>query len=254
MAPTDKRCSKCASSKALEAFGKNRQSPDGLHYWCKQCCKASRDKRVTEQRAYLKRYRAANKDQIAQYRRDNADKMAQYNSEYKPRKREWMKNRRRTDPNFRISSILRGRVTDCLVRYYGIRKTASGLALLGLDVDKVRDWLEFQFQPGMSWDNHGITWEIDHVLPVSRFDLTDPAQQRICFGWANLSPKLKQANRSKGNKIEPHDYFNCQAAAGRFIQSRQLGCQEYQRLCESAAWLRAKTSGMVTSSWMTEGF
>jgi len=32
-----KVCATCKESKPLKAFGRNRQSPDGLHYYCKTC-------------------------------------------------------------------------------------------------------------------------------------------------------------------------------------------------------------------------
>lgn len=32
-----KLCSTCKERKALDAFGRNRQTPDGLHYYCKTC-------------------------------------------------------------------------------------------------------------------------------------------------------------------------------------------------------------------------
>jgi hypothetical protein len=52
----------------------------------------------------------------------------------------------------------------------------------------------------MSWDNYG-TWYIDHVLPVSRFDLTDEAQQRVCFHRSNMRPLGAKANFAKKNSI-----------------------------------------------------
>ena len=39
----------------------------------------------------------------------------------------------------------------------------------------------------MTWDNYG-KWHVDHIIPVSRFDLTDPEQQKICFHFTNLQP------------------------------------------------------------------
>ena len=32
-----KRCTTCKEEKAVAEFGRNRQAPDGLHYYCKTC-------------------------------------------------------------------------------------------------------------------------------------------------------------------------------------------------------------------------
>jgi len=67
-------------------------------------------------------------------------------------------------------------------------------------------WQEFtifirgQFRPGMSWDNHGLVWHLDHVRPCASFDLTDPEQQRICFRWDNFQPLFAKENLQKGSK------------------------------------------------------
>jgi hypothetical protein len=41
----------------------------------------------------------------------------------------------------------------------------------------------------MSWDNWSLKgWHIDHIRPISSFDLSDPAQQKECFHYSNLQP------------------------------------------------------------------
>jgi hypothetical protein len=35
--PKMKKCATCKEEKPLEAFGRNRQAVDGLHYYCKTC-------------------------------------------------------------------------------------------------------------------------------------------------------------------------------------------------------------------------
>ena len=91
-----------------------------------------------------------------------------------------------------------------------------------------------------SSSNSSREWSIDHVLPVSRFDLTDEVQQRICFHWTNMRPLCAKANNTKKNSIVLHEYMNNFVSAHRFIKKQGLGCWEYQALRESLAWLRAK--------------
>jgi hypothetical protein len=42
-----KYCPDCKQTKPITGFGRNRQSPDGLHYYCRECA-AERQRRWTE--------------------------------------------------------------------------------------------------------------------------------------------------------------------------------------------------------------
>jgi len=63
-----KSCPICESEKPLSAFGRNRQSVDGLHYYCKACAaarqrawaKANQEKVKSMRIVYLERIRATN--------------------------------------------------------------------------------------------------------------------------------------------------------------------------------------------------
>lgn len=250
---TVKRCCKCQTDKPLEAFGKDISRPDGKNPRCKACNNAATRGKRTE---YLKEYYRKTWDVQRSRRIENRDKKAEYNRQYKERAAAWRKDRRATDPSWKLHQRIQHRIQQALKHGQGLQKSASTRELLGIPPDMAKRWLESQFAPRMSWSNHGSKdgWEIDHVLPVSRFDLADGAEQRIAFSWTNLQPKWKHDNRSKHNRIVPHEFFKVQLAALHFIQREGLGSREYQRLGESSVWLRAKISGMVTSSWMTEGF
>ena len=41
----------------------------------------------------------------------------------------------------------------------------------------------------------------DHVLPVSKFDLTKKEHVRVCFHWCNLQALCPRDNKRKSNKI-----------------------------------------------------
>jgi hypothetical protein len=58
----------------------------------------------------------------------------------------------------------------------------------------VRAHLEKQFTPEMSWGNFGAYWEVDHIIPCWKFDLTILDQCRRCFALANLRPLEKRKN------------------------------------------------------------
>jgi hypothetical protein len=138
------------------------------------------------------------------------------------RRRQRRNERYRTEPKFRMLYVLRGRIQVAL-REGGARKAASTQNLLGISREQFLHWIEHQFKPGMTWDNHGEVWHIDHVRPCASFDLTDEAQQRACFSWSNQQPLLKEDNWEKHDAILPeliakHDKIMAEYAATHSLE------------------------------------
>jgi hypothetical protein len=108
-----------------------------------------------------------------------------------------LRERRKTDPQFRLAHNLRSRLRKALK---GKNKSASTMTLLGCSIPHLKDHLEKQFIPGMTWANQG-KWHIDHMMPCASFELSDPEQQRQCFHYTNLQPMWSKENISKGDTI-----------------------------------------------------
>lgn len=71
---------------------------------------------------------------------------------------------------------------------------------LGCTQKQLREHLEMQFMPGMSWDNHG-KWHIDHIYPLSKAYKEGPeAFARACH-YTNLQPLWAIDNLRKHAKI-----------------------------------------------------
>ncbi len=102
-------------------------------------------------------------------------------------------------PHVRVAKSLRGRIREFL----GVKKSRESQfsRLLGCTAKELRDHLERQFKPWMTWGNYGSSWHIDHILPCSTFDLTDARQQAICFHFTNLQPLKARLNLKKHAKI-----------------------------------------------------
>jgi hypothetical protein len=110
--------------------------------------------------------------------------------------------RMKTDPQFAAASLLRNRINNALA-WFGCYKSSRFQDLVGCTKAELVAHIEKQFQPGMSWENRGLRgWHIDHILPCSRFDLTDPEQQKKCFHYTNLQPLWATENLRKSNKVE----------------------------------------------------
>lgn len=80
------------------------------------------------------------------------------------------------------------------------RKTWQSLAKYTLDDLMKR--LESLFQPGMTWENSGREWHIDHIRPRSSFSYSEPTDPEFaeCWALANLQPLWKLDNLRKGAK------------------------------------------------------
>lgn len=145
--------------------------------------------------------------------------------EVKERVNTYLRERRVTDPDFRLICRLRSRQCQVLK---GNSKSAPTMTQLGCTPAEANAYIALKFTAGMSWDNYG-EWEYDHIVPLASFDLTDPKQQDIAFHYTNLQPLWKADNRTKSAKLDWNNPLTTgltQAPTGESYdrsQSRQLG-------------------------------
>jgi len=82
------------------------------------------------------------------------------------------------------------------------RKTARSRIYIGCSPAFLRGWLEAQFQPDMTWENYGTYWVVDHVVPLSWWDLHDHPEHILeASHYTNLQPKLRIDNLIKGARF-----------------------------------------------------
>jgi len=106
------------------------------------------------------------------------------------------KHKYKTDPDFRLTTLLRKRLGKALKGGY---KSGSAVKSLGCTIPELRVRFESLFQPGMTWENHG-QWHIDHIRPLASFDLQDPLQLAQACNFSNLQPLWATENLSKGSR------------------------------------------------------
>ncbi|WP_313194523.1 hypothetical protein [Shinella zoogloeoides] len=99
------------------------------------------------------------------------------------------------DALWRMRQALNGDVGDV--------GTATIEAALGYSMADLRGHLEALFVDGMSWEafKRGEI-HIDHKTPLSRFDLSDPAQAVVAWSLTNLQPLWATDNMAKGAKTD----------------------------------------------------
>ena len=99
------------------------------------------------------------------------------------------KRRYQTDPQFRLRACLRNRINVAVKRRMVWKITHTRTRFFGCRAVELRTYLEKQFSPWMSWENYGPRgWHVDHIKPLSAFDLTDPKQAAKACHYTNLRP------------------------------------------------------------------
>lgn len=225
-----KICSKCKRELPIEQFGIDKHTLDGLNCRCKDCSRKSSQEFYQTERGKLihrnsqKRYsntekgKITNKKYYSKYRqtekgkekiREDVKRFRQTEKGkilYKKSRERWRKlhlteyrrEKYQNNIDFKIRTLLRGRLQYALKNN---QKSAHTLELLGCSLDELKVHLEQQFEPGMTWENYGTEWHIDHIVPCSYFDLTKEENQRICFNYRNLQPLWARDNYKKSDEV-----------------------------------------------------
>jgi hypothetical protein len=204
----DKRCAKCGETKAVQFFAKSKQKIDGRKPYCKACeNEASRQRRVEDPstgRAASERWRLANMDRVRathrRYYEANKERISVRHAKWKIASSDKIKaayERRRQRPEWRIKRAISSRIRMLLVEKAG-RKTEE---IIGYSASDLRKHIEKQFLRGMSWSNYG-EWHIDHIVPVSAFNIRgfDLAEIRRAWALPNLRPLWAKDNIQKSAK------------------------------------------------------
>jgi hypothetical protein len=188
-----KKCTKCKKSfpATLEYFHKYR---DGLKSRCKTCANTqSREcnkKRIEEVNEYKRKHYQANKDKYIQRTKD-------WIKNNKEKVNEYYRNRRKTDPLYKLTANMRTGMSECLS---GRKKKTKTFQYIGCHPSELKSHLEKQFVDGMSWDNYG-DWHVDHIKPLCSFDLTIEENLYLAWNYNNLQPLWASDNCSKQGKF-----------------------------------------------------
>ena len=229
-------CRNCAKEHPLEQFTKNKRYKNGYDNICKECNKAKynankeiilakRTEFIKANPDYMKKYngkykenckkryiknkeiitektkeyRKANphimKERNKKYREDNRDKVNKY-------AREWKKEKRTNDKNYLLREITSRRIRyELTTRELGEKEFRTH-EYLGCTFDYFRRYLEVRFEHGMTWDNYGDIWELDHIIPCASWDFTKHFEHLCCWNYRNVRPLWKTENRLKKDKFD----------------------------------------------------
>lgn len=110
------------------------------------------------------------------------------------RTNEYFKNRTRSDEDFK----LRRNIRQMVCRSVASIKFCDSFEALGTSLEEFKSYIEGKFKVGMTWDNWGQHgWHLDHVKPLSSFNLTDEVQFKEASNFKNLQPLWWYENLQK---------------------------------------------------------
>lgn len=107
--------------------------------------------------------------------------------------------RRKEDPQFHLACRLRGRLYRFLIGK-SYKKPGSAVKDLGCTLDYLVAYIQNKFYNGMTWDNWRTYWELDHVIPLFKFDLTNKEQFLKAVNYKNLQPLTIPDHKKKSAK------------------------------------------------------
>ena len=144
-----------------------------------------------------KRFYHKNKDKRKEYGKKY--RFGKNRDKYLENKRKNSRQRYHNNIQNKLGELLRVRLYTAL-KVQGIKKNNSTMELIGCSKEELIQHLESQFKDGMCWQNWSLNgWHIDHIRPVSSFDLSDPAQVKECFHFSNLQPLWAIENLKKSD-------------------------------------------------------
>lgn len=163
------------------------------------------EKYKKQQREYRKRYyERTGRERSMTEERKSRQKEYRQTERAKATRKNYHEKKYGKDIKFTLATLIRKRMNTALKRNY---KSGSAVRDLGCSVEELKIHLEKQFQEGMTWDNHGRidrknpkVWNIDHIKPLSKFDLTNREQFLQAVHYTNLQPLWAHDNISKGNR------------------------------------------------------
>lgn len=175
-----KICYKCKKKKDIKEFHAHKTSVDGRRYICKECRVVQKPEISTEEKAY--KILLSKEMEIA--RNVKYSKM----------------------PKNKVHRAIKDGIRWALIRSKGKKGGQSWESMVDYTTKDLMKHLEKLFKPGMTWDNYGSKWHIDHKIPVSAFNFTTPEHSdfKKCWALSNLQPLWKIDNLKKSNKLSKH--------------------------------------------------
>jgi hypothetical protein len=207
------KCGCCGEYKPRDSYYQQKRELCGITFMCKDCTREkSRLKKIKykedhkeeiEQKAADKKIETEKRRVIA--REKNKEKRRQYYNKNKTKlmasTMKWQKEKYKSDPTYRLNIRIRNSIGKHL---RGEKCGRHWEDLVGWTINDLQKHITKQLRDGMTWDNYGSYWHIDHKVPVAahNFKTEKDIDFKKCWSLKNLQPLEAKENLSKNDKLE----------------------------------------------------
>ena len=169
----EKQCGDCKVVKSINEFNKRANTIDGVQHYCRDC----------------------QNERSLKWSKNNRERHLE-------NRRRYEKDRRLNDINFRLANNLRNRLRKALLNQL-TNKNDTTEDLLGISYSEFKNYIEFLMTDDMDW----LNIHLDHVRPLSSFDLKDIEQLKEASHYTNIQPLLAKDNLLKGDRYHEYDIW-----------------------------------------------
>jgi len=194
-------CSKCQQTKPISSFSKCKT-------FCKDCNNEHRRKKYQEnpelRRKLIQSASSFKSNKALEMRKKKEEELGIGNKkcrfclQIKPSEK-FRHNRlkcrdcERDDPKQKFNRAIRSRIYLCLKK-----KSSHTIEYLGCSYEEYHEWI---LNHNYNMENRSY-WHIDHVIPLSNFNLDNKEEQLLAFNWRNTTPLPCKENLAKNKRID----------------------------------------------------
>ncbi len=175
----------CYSCKRIQAKRDYSRHAERIIETNKKSNKKNRQTRNKASREWVRKNTIKRLEILARYRNKNRNNIRKQGIQYQ--------HRRRLNPEYRLSRAISKALWAWLKGSKAFRHWEE---IVNFTVSDLREHLESKFRDGMTWENYGSYWHVDHVKPLSLCTSTEEA-----WTLSNLQPLTKFENLSKNNRF-----------------------------------------------------
>jgi hypothetical protein len=214
----DRKCKDCENIKNITLFSRK-----GMSHICIDCSNKRRREKYDNNEEHRKKaikdsteFKKKKKEARDKIKKEELEKLenkigkdntiCKYCKEIKPKTR-FRHNRlkckdcEKDEPIVKLKKNLRSRISIALKG----NKTKRTIEYLGCSIGEYVNWLNYICDDFINDENNENEdkMHIDHVIPLSKFDLEKEEDIYLAFNWRNTMPLSAKENLSKNNKILP---------------------------------------------------
>jgi hypothetical protein len=205
-------CDRCGNAKSISEFYRKRKT-------CKLCrkeymkeyIKINKDKILLNKKDYYSKNIEIIKEKKKEYNRVNKDIIKERNRQWKienhvqamKRKIEYqksyIKSRRLSDSLYRLKCNLKASIHKAIKKKHFIKKSSTR-DILGLDYERLKNYLEYTFFQNYGEEYVGQEVHIDHIIPISSAKTEEEVVK--LNHWTNLQYLTPEDNMSKSDHMK----------------------------------------------------